>query len=139
MVVQPPGVIRSILWIRAKLYWMKCRATAAAWFSTFLLNALVRRVKRRIDIRIVRFWRSTKLVLTCLGFPSGIAGGSRAYAEYVSVPASKLAHKSAATDHIHAAGAPMSLLNAWQYMIEVGHNEPNPLQPNSHEPVPLEG
>ena len=32
---------------------------AAAWFSTFLLKAFVRRVNRRIDFRIVRFWRST--------------------------------------------------------------------------------
>ena len=78
-------------------------------------------------------------VYSMVRFPSGIAGGSRAYAEYVSVPASELAYKPAAIDHIHAAGAPMSLLTAWQYMIEVGHHEPNPLQPNSHEPVPLEG
>ncbi len=33
----------------------------------------------------------------------------------------------------------MSLLTAWQYMIELGHNEQNLLQPNRHEPVPLEG
>ncbi len=33
----------------------------------------------------------------------------------------------------------MSLLTAWQFMIELGHNEPNPVQPNRHEPVPLEG
>ncbi len=33
----------------------------------------------------------------------------------------------------------MSLLTAWQFMIELGHDEPNPLQPNMHEPVPLEG
>jgi hypothetical protein len=31
----------------------------AAWFSTFLEKALVRRVNRRIDIRILRFWPST--------------------------------------------------------------------------------
>ena len=78
-------------------------------------------------------------VYSMVRFPSGIAGGSRAYAEYVSVPASELAHKPAGIDHIHAAGAPMSLLTAWQYMIEVGHNEPNPLQPNPHEPTPLDG
>jgi hypothetical protein len=30
-----------------------------AWFSSFLLNAFVSRVKRRIAIRIVRFCRST--------------------------------------------------------------------------------
>jgi hypothetical protein len=34
-------------------------ATIAAWFSTFLLNALVKRVKRRIPIRIVRFCPTT--------------------------------------------------------------------------------
>ena len=29
------------------------------WFSIFLLNPFVSRVKRRMDMRIVRFWRST--------------------------------------------------------------------------------
>jgi NADPH:quinone reductase-like Zn-dependent oxidoreductase len=33
----------------------------------------------------------------------------------------------------------MSLLTAWQFMVELGHNVPNPLQPNQHEQVPLEG
>ncbi|MGR9502186.1 NADP-dependent oxidoreductase [Rhizobium leguminosarum] len=66
-------------------------------------------------------------------------GESRAYAEYVSVPASDLALKPAGIDHLHAAGAPMSLLTAWQFMIELGHNEPNPLQPHRHQPVPLKG
>ena len=37
----------------------KWRLTAAAWFSTFFEKPLVRRVYRRIDIRIVRFSRST--------------------------------------------------------------------------------
>lgn len=64
---------------------------------------------------------------------------SRAYAEYVSVPVSELALKPAGIDHVHAAGAPMSLLTAWQFMIELGHNEPNPLQSSRHEPVPLKG
>jgi hypothetical protein len=32
-----------------------------------LLNPFVRRVKRRIDMRMVRFYRSTNDVLTCLG------------------------------------------------------------------------
>lgn len=66
-------------------------------------------------------------------------GESRAYAEYVSVPALQLALKPAGIDHVHAAGAPMSLLTAWQFMIELGHDEPNPLQPDRHEPVPLKG
>ena len=42
-------------------------------------------------------------------------------------------------DHVHAAAAPMSGLTAWQYLIELGHSEPNPLQPGRHDPVPLEG
>ena len=72
-------------------------------------------------------------------FPSGLAGGSRACAEWVSVPASEVARKPVGIDHVHAAGAPMSLLTAWQFMIELGHDEPNPLQPNQHVPVPLQG
>jgi hypothetical protein len=39
-------------------------ATAAQWFSSFLLNAFVSRVNRRMPIRMLRFDRSTKLVLT---------------------------------------------------------------------------
>lgn len=72
-------------------------------------------------------------------FPEGMAGESRAYAEYVSVPASDLAIKPAGIDHVHAAAAPMSLLTAWQFLIDLGHDVQNPLQPNRHEPVPLEG
>ena len=78
-------------------------------------------------------------VYSMVRFPSGLAGGSRGYAEYVSVPASDLARKPPGIDHVQAAGAPMSLLTAWQFMIELGHDEPNPLQPNRHEPVPLKG
>jgi NADPH:quinone reductase-like Zn-dependent oxidoreductase len=70
-------------------------------------------------------------------FPS--YGDSAAYAEYVAAPASDLALKPAVIDHVHAGAAPMSLLTAWQFMIELGHNVQNPLQPNRHEPVPLEG
>lgn len=76
-------------------------------------------------------------VYSMVRFPS--FGPSKAYAEYVSVPASEVALKPAGIDHVHAAAAPMSLLTAWQFMIELGHNEPNPLQPAQHEPVPLEG
>ena len=78
-------------------------------------------------------------VYSMVRFPSGLAGGSKAYAEYVSVPVSEVAIKPTGIDHVHAAGAPMSLLTAWQFMIELGHNVPNPLQPNRHEPVPLAG
>ncbi|WP_207766444.1 NADP-dependent oxidoreductase [Siphonobacter curvatus] len=66
-------------------------------------------------------------------------GESRAYAEYVTVPASELARKPTRLDHVHAAAAPMSLLTAWQYLVEVGHDFPNPLQSTPHVPVPLAG
>jgi NADPH:quinone reductase-like Zn-dependent oxidoreductase len=78
-------------------------------------------------------------VYSTVRFPSGLAGDSKAYADSVSVPASQVARKPTGIDHVHAAGAPMSLLTAWQFMIELGHDEPNPLQPHRHEPVPLEG
>lgn len=78
-------------------------------------------------------------VYSMVRFPTGLAGDSKAYAEYVSVPASEAALKPIGIDHVHAAGAPMSLLTAWQFMIELGHEEPNPLQSNQHEPVALEG
>ena len=70
-------------------------------------------------------------------FPS--FGDSAAYAEYVSAPASDLARKPAGVDHVHAAAAPMSGLTAWQFLIELGHDQPNPLQPKLHHPVPLDG
>ncbi|WP_246837703.1 NADP-dependent oxidoreductase [Salinicola sp. MH3R3-1] len=78
-------------------------------------------------------------VYSMVRFPDGMFGESRAYAEYVSVPASQVALKPAGIDHAHAAGAPMSLLTAWQFMVELGHHEPNPLQSSRHQPVPLEG
>jgi len=76
-------------------------------------------------------------VYSMVRFPS--FGPSKAYAEYVTAPASEVALKPEGINHIHAAAAPMSLLTAWQFMIELGHDVQNPLQPNRHEPVPLEG
>ncbi|MGJ8530819.1 MAG: NADP-dependent oxidoreductase [Alphaproteobacteria bacterium] len=78
-------------------------------------------------------------VYAMVRFPTGLAGDSRGYAEYVTAPVSDVALKPVGIDHIHAAAAPMSLLTAWQFMIDLGHDAPNPLQPNRHEPVPLEG
>ncbi|KQX99580.1 NADPH-quinone reductase [Rhodanobacter sp. Root480] len=78
-------------------------------------------------------------VYSMVRFPEGLAGDSKAYAEYVAVPAAEVAPKPAGIDHMHAAGAPMSLLTAWQFMIELGHDAPNPLQPQAHQPVPLAG
>jgi NADPH:quinone reductase-like Zn-dependent oxidoreductase len=76
-------------------------------------------------------------VFGTIRFPS--FGESAAYAEYVAAPASDFAHKPAGIDHVHAAGAPMAGLTAWQFLIELGHEEPNPLQPEMHRPVPLSG
>jgi NADPH:quinone reductase-like Zn-dependent oxidoreductase len=65
--------------------------------------------------------------------------GSGAYAEYIAAPATDLAHKPASIDHATAAAAPMALLTAWQFLIELGHDAPNPFQAAPHRPVPLEG
>jgi NADPH:quinone reductase-like Zn-dependent oxidoreductase len=78
-------------------------------------------------------------VFSMVRFPKDLMKGSDAYAEYVRVSATELAHKPAGIDHIHAAAAPMSLLTAWQFLIEVGHDAPNPFQTFRHEPVALEG
>lgn len=78
-------------------------------------------------------------VYAMVRFPSGLAGGSQAYAQFVTAPVSEVARKPAGIDHLHAAGAPMSLLTAWQFLIEQGHMVPNPLQDRAHVPVPLEG
>ena len=76
-------------------------------------------------------------VFGMLRFPS--FGESAAYAEYVTAPTSDLASKPPEVDHAHAAAAPMSALTAWQFLIELGHDHPNPLQPQTHRPVPLDG
>lgn len=72
-------------------------------------------------------------------FPEGVMTGGGAYAEYVSAPAAHLARKPDRLDHVHAAAAPMSLLTAWQFLVELGHDAPNPFQNLPHEPVELEG
>ncbi len=74
-------------------------------------------------------------VFGLLRFPSF---DGRAYAEYVAAPASDLARKPVGIDHVHAAGAPMSLLTAWQFLIEVGHDHPSPFQAARHRPVALD-
>jgi NADPH:quinone reductase-like Zn-dependent oxidoreductase len=69
-------------------------------------------------------------------FPS-FGGEGAAYAEYVAAPASDLTRKPAGIDHVQAAGAPMAGLTAWQFLIELGHNHPNPLQATQHRPPVL--
>ena len=78
-------------------------------------------------------------VYAMVRFPEDLMKGSSAYAEYVCVPASELAMKPAGIEHVQAAGAPMSLLTAWQFLVELGHDAPNPFQSFSHAPIPLEG
>lgn len=62
---------------------------------------------------------------------------SAAYAEYVTAPASDFARKPARIDHVQAAGAPMAGLTAWQFLVELGHAEPNPFQPMPHRPMKI--
>jgi hypothetical protein len=45
-----------------KSHFMKCKATDASRFTAFFEKPFVCRVKRRIFMRIVRFWRFKKLV-----------------------------------------------------------------------------
>lgn len=78
-------------------------------------------------------------VYAMVRFPDAIMEGSGAYAEYVTVPVEQVGHKPAGIDHSAAAGAPMSLLTAWQFLVEVGHGAPNPFQPVPHVPIPLKG
>ncbi|MFK0333050.1 NADP-dependent oxidoreductase [Rhizobium sp. NPDC090275] len=78
-------------------------------------------------------------VYAMVRFPHNLMTGSNAYAEYVRVPASDLALKPAGIDHIQASAAPMSLLTAWQFLVDLAHDAPNPFQAFPHEPVPLDG
>jgi len=78
-------------------------------------------------------------VFSMIRFPEDLMTGSGAYAEFVSAPAAELALKPAGIDHVQAAGAPMSLLTAWQFLIDLGHDASNPFQDHAHVPVPLEG
>jgi NADPH:quinone reductase-like Zn-dependent oxidoreductase len=74
-------------------------------------------------------------VFGLLRFPS-LEGGS-AYAEYVAAPASDLARKPAGIDHLHAAGLPMAGLTAWQFLIELGHDQASPFHAEAHRPMAL--
>lgn len=78
-------------------------------------------------------------VYAMVRFPQDIMTGSGAYAEYMRVPANELALKPAGITHVEAAAAPMSLLTVWQFLIELGHHAPNPLQSFQHVPIPLKG
>lgn len=78
-------------------------------------------------------------VYAMVRFPEDLMKGSGAYAEYVCVPAGELALKPRTLDHVHAAAAPMSLLTVWQFLIETGHDAPNPFQAFRHIPVALQG
>ncbi|MBY6261170.1 NADP-dependent oxidoreductase [Azospirillum sp. 412522] len=78
-------------------------------------------------------------VYSMVRFPAGLSGEGQAYAQYVSAPVTDIGRKPAGIDHVQAAAAPMSLLTAWQFLIDLGHEEANPLQPDRHRPVPLAG
>ncbi len=73
-------------------------------------------------------------VFGLLRFPSLEAS---AYAEYVAAPASNFARKPARIDHVQAAGVPMAGLTAWQFLIELGHDQLSPFQATQHRPMAL--
>ncbi|MEU3459487.1 NADP-dependent oxidoreductase [Streptomyces sp. NPDC006733] len=73
-------------------------------------------------------------VFGLLRFPSFHGSG---YAEYVAAPAADLARKPPGLDHVHAAGAPMAGLTAWQFLIAAGHDHPSPFQAAPHRPTAL--
>ncbi len=78
-------------------------------------------------------------VFSMVRFPHDLMTGSNSYADYVKIPASDLARKPKGIDHIQAAAAPMSLLTAWQFLVELGHDAPNPFQDFDHAPISLRG
>lgn len=78
-------------------------------------------------------------VYAMVRFPEDLMTGSGAYAEYVRVAVTELALKPKGIDHVQAAGAPMSLLTAWQFLIDPGHDVPNPFQSFPHVPASLDG
>lgn len=78
-------------------------------------------------------------VYAMVRFPADLMKGSGAYAQYICVPASELALKPRGLTFVEAAAAPMSLLTAWQFLVENGHDAPNPFQSFQHVPVALKG
>ena len=74
-------------------------------------------------------------VFGMLRFPASVQSG--AYAEYVTAPASDISRKPTGVSHQDAAGASMAGLTAWQYLIDLGHDDPSPFQAEQHRPVPL--
>ncbi|MDF2622458.1 MAG: NADPH:quinone reductase [Kosakonia cowanii] len=84
-------------------------------------------------------FRAGDEVYSMVRFPQDVMKGSGAYAEYIAVPADELALMPQGIDYLQAAAAPMSLLTAWQFLIDPGHHEPNPFQPFPHIPVLLKG
>ena len=50
------------------------------------------------------------------GFPDASRNG--AYAEYIAVKETKLAHKPTSLDHIHSAAIPLAGLTAWQALFD---------------------
>lgn len=103
-----------------------------------ILGSDVSGVVERVGAGVTQFAVGDE-VYAMVRFPADVMEGGKAYAEYVSVPVSDLAPKPAGIDHAHAAAAPMSLLTAWQFLIDLGHDAPNPFQPGPHVPAPLAG
>lgn len=78
-------------------------------------------------------------VYSMVRFPEGVFGESQAYAEFVNVPASQVGFRPTQIEHKYSGAAPMSVLTAWQFLIDLGHNVENLVMPYQHKTVPLEG
>lgn len=78
-------------------------------------------------------------VYAMVRFPAALMTGSGGYAEFVCVPATEAALKPKTLNHLQAAAAPLSLLTAWQFLIDQGHDKPNPFQAFRHRAVALAG
>ncbi|WJY13657.1 NADP-dependent oxidoreductase [Pectobacteriaceae bacterium CE90] len=87
----------------------------------------------------VRHFQVGDDVYAMVRFPQDLMKGSGAYAEYICVADDELALIPPGIDYVHAAAAPMSLLTAWQFLVDTGHDAPNPFQSFPHVPVALEG
>ncbi|MCK2214114.1 NADP-dependent oxidoreductase [Actinomadura sp. ATCC 31491] len=69
-------------------------------------------------------WEVGDEVFGLVRFPPVDGDGGRGYAEYTTSPASHLARKPAALDHVEAAGIPMAGLTAYQFLFDHVRLEP---------------
>src|ERR1700687_1788987 len=112
---------------------------AHKWLSTFFENAFVRRVNRRIDIRIVRFWRSTWLVEMCFG--SGCPDSSMSWenAEKSFLGTHSASKETMGGDywaHSTSSVSMSTFVEPWWYCSMIHPNDRMPSSERSFRPSP---